>query len=257
MNIASRYDLPGKLAPPIHISAALRSIFGPDATRCTMEEVHTSTGKSEMRWYAVKEPSECRALSLGLLKKRPTPEQKRRQEMFPRILRALRIRELMPVWAAGGDFYQIMREKAPESLAPCIGIPQHLWDMAACAIACGHFPQPRMTGGVPFVMETNVTTGASIQRHLAEAEVEIQKRYEKDYIAWAIAIPGAPPEEHPFFYCRQAMYHLDECRAAEAAARKNPTGMFKGKFGRSAIVSRSVAEKHEEILKRHLSGMPV
>lgn len=256
MNIASRYDLPGKLAPVIHISAALRSMFGANTTACTYEQRHTSDGKSIMRWYAVKEPSECRMLSLGLTKKRPTNDHRRRVDLFPTILRALRIRELMPVWAAGGNLYEILKEREPAICGPCVGIPAHLWDLAACAIACGHPAQPRMSGGAPYVQERN-HDGVSIREDLAPVEVELRNRYTAGHLARAITIPGYPAEEHPYFYCRQAINHLADCHAAEAAARKNPTGLFKGKFNRSAIVSLSVATQHEGILKRHLSGMPI
>lgn len=250
---ASRYDLTGPR--PIHQAAALRTVGFKVA--CSVEKDMASDGKTAVHWYVESAPADAADLCSG----RPgaDPATRHRAAMFRACMDALAIRDTLDVWLhSGADWYEITGTARPAHVAdpatPCASIPRHLLDFAAAAIACGHLPRPRPNKGLPSLLIT--AAGGTTLPVLGNIESRLCARAD-GRVFEALTLPGHEPDEHPYFYAREAIAHAALCRAEERRATGNPTGLFRGRGGRTALVSRSILEagdRSAELVGLHLTG---
>jgi hypothetical protein len=172
---------------------------------------------------------------------------------------ALAIRSTLDVWLhSGADWYEITGTARPpradDPETRWAAIPLHLLNFAAAAIACGHDPAPRPRRGMP-VLAVVSTSGVPIVE-LGAAEERMVKRANGGIVT-AVPIPGSHSEEHPYFYIREALIQAATNREIERAATRNPTGLFRGNGGRTALVSESIlaaGDRSAELVELHLTG---
>ncbi len=252
---ASRYELTGK--NPAFTAAALRTLGF--KVSCKTESDQSSAGKSTLRWFSTDRPADVRDIVKGRFKK---PEQERRVQLFRVMLDAMAIRRNLDIWlASGGDWYEIAGAAKPEGIEAkethCTVIPFRMADLIAAAIAVGHSPRPRVQPDGASLLST-APSGTTILE-LGNAVAARRKR-ERGYIAEAVKLAGAEPEEHAFQYAYEALKHLHACREAEEASSRNRVGLFRGDGGRTAIVSESIlreSSSQEQVMRQHLAGMLV
>jgi len=250
---ASRYDLTGPR--PIHQAAALRTVGFRVA--CSVEKDMASAGKTAVHWYVETAPADAADLCSG----RPgtDPATRHRAAMFRACMDALAIRDTMDVWLhSGADWYEITGTARPAHVAdpatPCASIPLHLIDFASAAIACGHLPRPRPNKGCPSLLVT--AAGGTTLPELGSVESRLIARAD-GRVFDTIMVAGHSGDEHPYFYVREAIAHAALCRAEEKRAAGNPTGLFRGNGGRTALVSESIlaaGDRSAELVELHLTG---
>lgn len=250
---ASRYDLTGPR--PIHQAAALRTVGFKVA--CSVEKDMASAGKTAVHWYVETAPAD--AADLCNYRPGSDPATRHRAAMFRACMDALAIRDTLDVWLhSGADWYEITGTSRPAHVTDpetrCAAVPLHLIDFAAAAIACGHMPRPRPVQGVPSL--TVSAPGGTTLTELGSVEQAIRRRAAGEITA-ALSLPGHAPEEHPYFYVRETIAHAALCRIEEAKASRNPTGLFRGNGGRTALVSESIlaaGDRDAELVELHLTG---
>lgn len=249
---SARYDLPDTDSlPAIEAAAALRCLGF--KVHVTVEKDMTSQGRTLTRWHVESAPADARDLVLG---KAPAE----RLRLYFICTTALRARRKLELWITRGIPYYDAPHFAPtlpSTALPHTIIPLHLLDFAAAAIAAGHIPRAALAslGGVHCPsLRTDGPDGVNIQM-LGAAEIDWQNRHRHPVQIHApITIPGFPPEEHPYLYAREAIAHLAVCRDDALRAAGNPTGLFRGRDGRSAAVSASLlTDDHTaSLLEDHL-----
>lgn len=216
-----------------------------------------SAGKTTLQWFCESAPADAVELCEGRRPKDPVLQH--RAAMFRACMAALAIRDQLDVWLhSGADWYEITGTAKPagidDSTTGCATMPRHLLNFAAAAIACGHMPRSRPVKGLPSL--SIVGTAGTELTELGRVENALIARAD-GRIHPALTIPGHPPDEHPYFYVREAIEHAALCRMEEAKARRNPTGLFRGAGGRTALVSRSIldaGERDAELVDLHLTG---
>ena len=223
-----------------------------------IEEDRRSAGKTIVTWYCQSAVAEASALisNDGMR----IPELHRKASLYAVCKEAATNRERLKRWFAGSvDWYQMVKQPVPTALisphaGDTVAVPQSWINFISCAIACGHSIRQYPNAGNA---EISVVSAGSNLKELHAAEIEIRKRHgTAGYVAQALKIGNAEPEEHPFIYARETLAHIDACRAEEDVAALNPIWLMQGRGGRSAAVSASLASegRTEELLKQHLTG---
>ena len=250
---SSRYNIEGKNA--LHIAAALRTVGF--RVQCKTDKNMASAGKTETRWFVT---HACQDAIDCIKGKAKTPAKQAVQERYNACLSAIVTRCNLPVWIqSGGNWYDVAGWRCPDFMrfqeTPCAAVPLHLLDFIACAITVGHFPRPYLTkSNLPSLLVT-AASGTTLTQ-LGEAAKEIQSRRDGN-VAKAFTLPGHSPDEHPFMYAFEALQHARNCADEQKVAAGNPTGMFKGQGGRTALVSESILAgdtNSERLLTLHLTG---
>lgn len=246
---AARYDLPGPLE-----SAALRTVG--IVTACAAEENLTRSAGSGKRllWFATASVTDARTLVTG--RGNQDPDGRERMRNYGLALSALRVRVWLGQWLTQGGEPPVPVFSDPESLAPHAILPRELLDFAAAAIVCGHYarPVPASHNGAPSVSlmrQSALEPGLTLEM-LAEADAALVRRHVPGRISPPIQINAAPEEEHPFLYARTALYHLAAQTAEAEATESNPIGLFAGRGGRTALVSRGLIDTPDHTAKDNL-----
>lgn len=248
---AARYDLPGALE-----SAALRTVG--IATACIVEEnlIRSAGGGKRLMWFATTSAADARMLVTG--RGAQDPDDARKSQCYHWALSALRIRVWLSEWLARGtppvlpDIFSDPHCGIPHAI-----IPRQLLDFAAAAIVCGLQcrPVPVVHNGAPcpsLMRESASEPGLTLEA-LAAADTALAARHRPgNSIVQPITIGAAPPEEHPFLYARTALYHLAAQADEESAAMGNPIGLFAGRGGRTALVSRGMIDTEDATPKDNL-----
>jgi hypothetical protein len=224
----------------------------------SIEEDRRSAGKTIITWYCQSAVAEASSLVSGDGMR--IPELHKKASLYSVCKDALNNKSRLKRWFCGSvDWYQMTGQPVPTSLisphaGDTISVPQSWIDFIACAISCGHNIRQYPSSGNA---EVCIVSAGSSLKELHAAEIEIRKRHkDKSHVSHSIKIGNAEPEEHPFFYARETLAHLEACKLEEEISARNPVWLMKGMGGRSAAVSASLASegRTEELLKQHLTG---
>lgn len=262
MKSATRYDLPGAPGiPSVYQAAALRTLGFP--SRCSVETIGTSAGRTELRWYVTGGTADARAIVLDKLAGAP-PTLTAMAALYRCAMAALEANANLGAWMRGGQpYYGPDDEVLPINCDPDAAheaIPAALLAFAAAAIACGHTPRPHLhrSTGQPMPSLLSRAPGGTTLQQLGEAEKALRARWrQRGGIVTPITIGTHPPDAHPFLFAREAIEHLRVCCEEQAAARTNPVALLAGRGGRSAAVSASYLDTAStaELVEQHLAGM--